>query len=224
MGIDLKVMASHFRERRGELLPTATLKFERDAKLFSQFASVAGPLPRRVESGGLRRRRADLQGHRCGGFPAHLLHGARPDRNERRRGAVESGGVGLPSGAPGGHADRSVLVLAALVSDVANVEPPGANFVVAPAAQDDQVHRVVVPARNVFLQVVHFENAAVGVGVPRDGPTARAIGVLVPPIHLTLYFNWDGPVTRRFVTATIRLPKSYGRARGVIPRQDRLGA
>src|SRR5262249_46544338 len=30
MGLDLKVMASHFRERRGEVLSTATLRFDRD--------------------------------------------------------------------------------------------------------------------------------------------------------------------------------------------------
>lgn len=35
MGIDLKVMASYFRERGGEFLPTATLRFERDPRLFS---------------------------------------------------------------------------------------------------------------------------------------------------------------------------------------------
>ena len=43
MGIDLKVMASHFRERRGELLPTATVRFERDSALFSRLAIDAVP-------------------------------------------------------------------------------------------------------------------------------------------------------------------------------------
>lgn len=43
MGVDLKVMASHFRERRGELLPTATLRFDRDAALFAQLAPDASP-------------------------------------------------------------------------------------------------------------------------------------------------------------------------------------
>jgi len=38
MGLDLTVMASHFRKRRGELLPTATLRFDRDAAIFSQLA------------------------------------------------------------------------------------------------------------------------------------------------------------------------------------------
>ena len=43
MGIDLKVMASYFRERRGELLPTATLRFERDSGLFSRLSKDAVP-------------------------------------------------------------------------------------------------------------------------------------------------------------------------------------
>jgi len=43
MGIDLKVMASSFRERRGELLPTATLRFERDPGLFSKLSNEAVP-------------------------------------------------------------------------------------------------------------------------------------------------------------------------------------
>ena len=43
MGIDLKVMASYFRERRGELLPTATLRFERDSALFSKLSKDAVP-------------------------------------------------------------------------------------------------------------------------------------------------------------------------------------
>lgn len=43
MGIDLKVMASYFREHRGELLPTATLRFERDLGLFCRLSSDAVP-------------------------------------------------------------------------------------------------------------------------------------------------------------------------------------
>lgn len=43
MGIDLKVMTSHFRERRGELLPTAMLRFERDSALFSKLSMDAVP-------------------------------------------------------------------------------------------------------------------------------------------------------------------------------------
>jgi hypothetical protein len=30
MGVDLKVMASHYRERRGEFLATATLRLDRE--------------------------------------------------------------------------------------------------------------------------------------------------------------------------------------------------
>jgi hypothetical protein len=43
MGVDLKVLASHFRERRGEFLATATLRFDRDAGLFVQLALEAEP-------------------------------------------------------------------------------------------------------------------------------------------------------------------------------------
>lgn len=45
MGIDLKVMASSFRERRGELLATATLRFERDPILFGRLSQLSRPLP-----------------------------------------------------------------------------------------------------------------------------------------------------------------------------------
>ncbi len=43
MGLDLKVMASHFRERRGEFLPTAILRFDRDSRLFAQLTRDAVP-------------------------------------------------------------------------------------------------------------------------------------------------------------------------------------
>src|SRR4051794_41697491 len=43
MGLDLTVMASHFRDRRGELLPTATLRLERDSALFAQLSADATP-------------------------------------------------------------------------------------------------------------------------------------------------------------------------------------
>jgi hypothetical protein len=43
MGLDLTVMASHFRDRRGEMLPTATLRFDRDDRLFSQLTDDATP-------------------------------------------------------------------------------------------------------------------------------------------------------------------------------------
>ena len=43
MGLDLVALASHFRERRGELLPTATLRFDRDSALFAQLAADATP-------------------------------------------------------------------------------------------------------------------------------------------------------------------------------------
>jgi hypothetical protein len=43
MGLDLTVMASHFRDRRGEMLPTATLRFDRDDRLFSLLAADGTP-------------------------------------------------------------------------------------------------------------------------------------------------------------------------------------
>lgn len=52
MGIDLTVMASSFRERRGEMLPTATLRLERDAAFFSKLTLDAMPCPvRRLPEG-----------------------------------------------------------------------------------------------------------------------------------------------------------------------------
>ena len=56
MGLDLKVLATHFRERRGEFLPTATLRFERDHRLFAQLApdatpSLVRPLPSGLKAG-----------------------------------------------------------------------------------------------------------------------------------------------------------------------------
>jgi hypothetical protein len=43
VGTDLKVMSSYFRERRGELLPTTTLRFERDVGLFRRLSPDATP-------------------------------------------------------------------------------------------------------------------------------------------------------------------------------------
>jgi hypothetical protein len=56
MGIDLEVMASHFRERRGEMLSTAKLRFDRDARLFAQLDAqaspcLAHPLPEGLKAG-----------------------------------------------------------------------------------------------------------------------------------------------------------------------------
>lgn len=74
MGLDLKVMASHFRERRGEFLPTATLRFDRDAGLFAQLAwdatpCLVHPLPEGLRVGcyedeGLRFTDVDRDGNR----------------------------------------------------------------------------------------------------------------------------------------------------------------
>ena len=43
MGIDLKILASNFRERRGELLSTASLRADRDPRLLSVFSTEAVP-------------------------------------------------------------------------------------------------------------------------------------------------------------------------------------
>jgi hypothetical protein len=52
MGIDLTVMASQFRERDGEMRPTATLRLDRDMRLFGQLAADAAvPLVRPLPDG-----------------------------------------------------------------------------------------------------------------------------------------------------------------------------
>ncbi len=43
MGVDLKILASQFRERRGEFLATASLRFDRDPRLLAQLAIDAEP-------------------------------------------------------------------------------------------------------------------------------------------------------------------------------------
>jgi hypothetical protein len=56
MGIDLKALATSFRETRNEFLPTATLRFDRDQRLFAQLATgvvppLVRPLPRGLRVG-----------------------------------------------------------------------------------------------------------------------------------------------------------------------------
>ncbi len=56
MGIDLKALASNFRERRGEILSTASLRFDRDMRLLSLFSKDAQPclvqpLPKGIKVG-----------------------------------------------------------------------------------------------------------------------------------------------------------------------------
>src|SRR4051794_23736085 len=75
MGIDLAVMTSYFRERGGEIVPTATLRFDRDTRLFGQLAATAAhplvrPLPDGLKVGsyqdeGLRFVDADRYGSGC---------------------------------------------------------------------------------------------------------------------------------------------------------------
>ena len=43
MGIDLQLLTSNFRERRGEILATATLRFDRDQRLLGQLTKEASP-------------------------------------------------------------------------------------------------------------------------------------------------------------------------------------
>jgi hypothetical protein len=54
MGIDLKVLASHFRERGGEILSTAALRFDRDPALLGQLAPEAEPCLVRPLPAGLK--------------------------------------------------------------------------------------------------------------------------------------------------------------------------
>jgi hypothetical protein len=62
MGVDLEVMATHFRERRGELLPTATLRFDRDYRLFGQLGPQATPCLVRPIPEGLKVGRYEEEG------------------------------------------------------------------------------------------------------------------------------------------------------------------
>jgi hypothetical protein len=62
MGIDLEVMASRFRERRGEFLPTATLRFDRDSGLLGQLDLRATPCLVRPLPEGLKVGRYEDQG------------------------------------------------------------------------------------------------------------------------------------------------------------------
>jgi hypothetical protein len=73
MGVDLKVLATNFRERRGEFLATAAMRFDRDTGLFTQLAPdsdsrLVQPLPADLKVGhyedeGLRWDMTDRQGH-----------------------------------------------------------------------------------------------------------------------------------------------------------------
>ena len=54
MGIDLKVLASNLRERGGEFLATASLRFDRDQRLLAQFSLDAKPCIVRLLPEGLK--------------------------------------------------------------------------------------------------------------------------------------------------------------------------
>ena len=90
MGIDLKVLVSNVRERRGEMLPTAVLRLDRDAGLFERLTPAADPclvrpLPAGLtvgvrEDDGLRYTDADRSGNRLTyTTPAGLRRLAVPD-------------------------------------------------------------------------------------------------------------------------------------------------
>lgn len=114
MGLDLTVMASHLRERRGELLPTATLRFDRDARLFAQLAADATPalvrpLPEGLtvgcyEDAGLRFTDTDRYGNRLSWLtPEELRRLAVPDDTAPWNRAILAFLLALPPG------DRIVL-------------------------------------------------------------------------------------------------------------------
>ena len=83
MGLDLTAVASNFRERRGELLPTATLRFDRDSGLFEQLQVDSTPslvhlLPEGLRVGlyedhGLRYVEVDRLGNRLTWTTSHEL-------------------------------------------------------------------------------------------------------------------------------------------------------
>jgi hypothetical protein len=54
MGIDLKILASQFRERRGEFLATASLRFDRDQRLLAQLGASSEPCLVRPLQAGLK--------------------------------------------------------------------------------------------------------------------------------------------------------------------------
>jgi hypothetical protein len=54
MGVDLQAMASYFREWEGELLPTATVRFERDPALFRLLSTASKPCLARPLPAGLK--------------------------------------------------------------------------------------------------------------------------------------------------------------------------
>lgn len=73
MGIDLKILASNFRERRGEVLSTAAIRLDRDPRLLSLFSRNGDPcvvqqMPEGLkvghfEDGGLQYDDKDRYGH-----------------------------------------------------------------------------------------------------------------------------------------------------------------
>jgi hypothetical protein len=62
MGIDLQVLASHFRERRDEVVPTASIRFDRDPRLLGQLSLEARPCLVRQLPDGLKAGHYDDEG------------------------------------------------------------------------------------------------------------------------------------------------------------------
>ena len=122
MGIDLQILASHFRERDGELLATASLRLDRDVDLLGQLNAGASPclvhaLPAgfkvgHYEDDGLKFDEVDRHGNPLTytthdpGRPAAPAPVGRP-------GSLEPGYPGLPLGAAARPTPHPVLVLTA---------------------------------------------------------------------------------------------------------------
>jgi hypothetical protein len=68
MGIDLKILASNFRERDGRMLSTASIRLDRDPRVLSLIAKDDAPIPPELSIGhfedeGLRYDRTDSRGN-----------------------------------------------------------------------------------------------------------------------------------------------------------------
>lgn len=87
-------------------------------------------------------------------------------------------------------------------------------FIVALAANDDEILRNILPAVLVVLQVVKFEDSRVLRGPTVDAPPADATGVVVACVYGPLHILLDASVVR-FRDAVFRLKDalSYSRDR-----------
>lgn len=109
MGIDLKILASNFREKRGQLLSTASLRADRDPRLLSLFSSnavpcIVTPIPDGLQIGhfedeGLRFDDKDRYGNRLTFTTPEQVRALRniEDMNEWNR-SILAFLLGLPDG------------------------------------------------------------------------------------------------------------------------------